>query len=92
MTGKEILGLPMGRNDAGAGAIHEYFKSLLSAVLQEEEGFSGKRPFGNSGWKNELYQPLVEAGLIQGDDDGSPLTQDDFKEADSLLLQAVLAL
>jgi hypothetical protein len=50
MTDQEILALPMQENDSGASTITGYFRALLTKLFEEEEGFSGKRPFGNSGW------------------------------------------
>ncbi len=32
----------------------------------EGEGFSGKRPFGNSCWESDLYWPLAKADVIEG--------------------------
>lgn len=52
--------------------IKQYLFNLLTTLWREGESFSGKRPFGNSGWEYDLYHPLVEAGLIKGriDSDG----------------------
>jgi hypothetical protein len=70
----QILNIPMNpdENDAGASTIRDYLVSLLGAVWYAGEGFSGKRPFGNSGWTGDLYEPLVKAGIIPGrmDEDG----------------------
>ena len=60
-------------SDAGDGlTVREYLHRLLSLLWELGDGFSGKRPFGNSGWDYELYQPLVRAGFISGalDEDG----------------------
>jgi hypothetical protein len=67
-----IFDVLMGDNDAGADTIGDYLKLLLTNLWQEGECFSGKRPFGNSGWEYEIYTALVEAGIIDGklDDDG----------------------
>lgn len=53
--------------------ISNYLKLLLTTLLVEEEEFSGKRPFGNSGWIYDLYLPLIKAGLVKGqlDEDGN---------------------
>lgn len=71
-TGKEILALPMKLNDAGATTIRAYLVALLSKLWSEGESFSGKRPFGNSGWEHDLEVPLVAAGVVDGalDDEG----------------------
>lgn len=47
-----------------------YFHALLTTLYEEDEGFSGKRPFGNSGWDYSLRQGLVDVGAIEGDEDG----------------------
>ncbi len=61
-----ILDLPMQGNDADAKTVRDYLKALLSALWERDEDFSGKRPFGNSGWKYDLYLPLVKAGIVGG--------------------------
>lgn len=64
---RRVLDLPMDPdNDSGAGSVRGYLIALLAAVWDEGEGFSGKRPFGNSCWESDLYAPLVVAGLIPG--------------------------
>ena len=65
-TAQEVLDLRLPENDADALTIREYLVNLLGEVWNEGEGFSGKRPFGNSGWENDLLIPLAQAGLISG--------------------------
>lgn len=60
MTGEDVLALPMPDNDAGAATVREYLQALLLVLWMEEEGFSGKRPFGNSGWQGELENALKD--------------------------------
>lgn len=63
-------------SDAGDnGTIRQYLYALLSTLWEEEEGFSGKRPFGNSGWKYDLYGPLIKAGILKGELDGDGFIQ-----------------
>jgi hypothetical protein len=52
--------------------IRWYLIELLAKVWEQGEGFNGKRPFGNSGWENDLYLPLVAGGFVKGelDEDG----------------------
>jgi hypothetical protein len=97
-TGRRVLALPMEENDAGQTTIHGYLVALVDGVWEEREGFSGKRPFGNSGWEWELYAALSHGGLIPGifDKDGyadpflmSPETR---KRADTLIGLAIGAL
>lgn len=79
----------MRENDAGADTVRDYLRCLLSTLLVEQEGFSGKRPFGNSDWIGELEIALIDAGLIEGrvDDDGY-IDSCDQEAAQRLLIQA----
>jgi hypothetical protein len=71
--------------------IRNYLLTLLATLWEEEEGFSGKRPFGNSGWKHDVHRALVTAGVVTGtlDRDGWLDTCDD-KAADAVI-QACIA-
>lgn len=51
----------------GKTTLREYLRDLLQTLLDEDEGFSGKRPFGNSGWWHNFPMPLVATGLIAGE-------------------------
>ncbi len=62
-----VFDVPMSEgNDAGASTIGEYLGELLSTVWREQDEFSGKRPFGNSGWTYDIEVALADAGLIEG--------------------------
>lgn len=55
------------RFDSDAGddlTVRGYLRELLATLWSEGESFSGKRPFGNSGWEYDLYKPLGKAGMI----------------------------
>lgn len=55
------------RFDSDAGSqltVREYFRELLTTLWGEKEGFSGKRPFGNSGWEYEVHSALAKAGFV----------------------------
>jgi hypothetical protein len=65
-----ILDTPMQHNDARAETIGAYLVALAREVWRENEGFSGKRPFGNSDWEHEVYIALAAAGHIELEDDG----------------------
>jgi hypothetical protein len=88
-----ILNLKLGRNDAGAPDVRAYLKALLEKLIQDEECFSGKRPFGNSGWLSDLYKPLVQAKLIDGslDEDGY-IGECDSEAAKKLIVEAIRSL
>jgi hypothetical protein len=92
-TPRQVLDCPMEPNDSGADIIRGYLIALLVELWAKEEKFSGKRPFGNSGWPWDLYLPLVKAGFITGslDEDGY---LDDFDDGagDELISGAIRAL
>lgn len=86
----DILALPMGENDADAETVGDYLVELLLSLWNQGEGFSGKRPFGNSGWEHELYYPLVKAGVIWGEIDGDgDLISYDFAAANEKIIEAI---
>lgn len=60
-----VLNCPLEENDSGADTVKGYLKALLFTLWDEDEGFSGKRPFGNSGWEYELTEPLIENKLAK---------------------------
>ena len=66
---QKILMCPMGVNGAGARRVGEYILWLAAGAWRWEESFNGKRPFGNSGWQQEVYDALAREGIIDGDED-----------------------
>jgi hypothetical protein len=55
------------RFDSDAGddiSIRQYIYALVSTLWDEEESFSGKRPFGNSGWQSEPLYALAKHGFV----------------------------
>jgi len=99
MTPQEILDIPMQARDIECATVREYLKKLLSTLWEEGEGFSGKRPFGNSGWELDLYLPLIKAGVVKGklvDDDEEcwveEFSDSEKKKANKLIFQAIDAL
>jgi hypothetical protein len=93
MTGHQVLDVTMEPNDSDATTIRGYLCALAAAVWNEGEGFSGKRPFGNSGWDSDLYLALVKADLIEGvlDEDGY-LEDADWDQGRDLINEAIKAL
>ena len=67
--GKAALDIPLPDNDAAAKTVREYLSILLSTLWEQEQGFDSKRPFGNSGWKYELTEPLIDAGRVETEDE-----------------------
>jgi hypothetical protein len=86
-----VFDIPMIENDADALTIGEYFYMLLIMVWRDKEGFSGKRPFGNSGWDHEVYASLVKAGVVEGKfDDDWYIIDCNYNKADKLIYNAIL--
>lgn len=93
MTNKEILELKFESTDLERTiSIRDFFKELLTTLFKKGECFSGKRPFGNSGWDYDLCVCLAKKGVI----DGKCSKYEDFddwdydsKEADSKILELI---
>lgn len=76
-----VLNCPLEENDSGADTVKGYLKALLFTLWDEGEGFSGKRPFGNSGWECDLTDALIDNKLAQTN-----------SEAKKLIFKAIQAL
>lgn len=61
-------------DDSDTTTFRELFHDMLFCVLAQGEGFSGKRPYGNSSWQCNLDHALVDMGVVKGkitrDEDG----------------------
>lgn len=92
--GRKVLDTPMQRpNDAGAATIRDYLVGLAEAVWDQGSDFSGKRPYGNSGWRSDLYIALGRAGLVDAEfDDDGYLEACDDDEGDRLIRAAIAEL
>lgn len=64
---------------------NSYLERLLQELLRDPEGFSGKRPFGNSGWIHELYECMAKDGMIEVTYDEYGHVDEVPSHADSLL-------
>ena len=60
------LDTPFESQDIGDTTPRKYMHCLLLTLLDEGEGFSGKRPWGNSGWEGEMALPLIKSGALKG--------------------------
>jgi hypothetical protein len=90
MSAQGVLKCHMQQNDAGADTVGDYLRKLLEAVWTEVEGFSGKRPFGNSSWEWEVYEALVRGGFVSGKFDADNyLGECDEDAAHKLVLEAI---
>jgi hypothetical protein len=91
--GSAVLALAMEPNDSGAETIGGYLIALLHELWRDREDFSGKRPFGNSGWPGELERTLIRAGLVSGTlDEWGGIDDVDSKAAFALIDAAIEAL
>lgn len=79
--------------DIGRVTPRTYMKALLEELLLKGESFSGKRPWGNSGWEHELAMPLCIAGVIEAEIDDEryayPKNEDDYEKALVALVEAL---
>ena len=90
MTPQKVLLLPIQKNDSGALTIGGYFQALLLRLWEEEEGFGGKRPFGNSGWKYDLYEALARSRGEWDEDRGS--LRENREAYDQMIVNSIAAL
>ena len=83
------------RFDSDAGnnlTLRQYFEKLLITLWKEGEGFSGKQPFGNSGWKYDIFSLLSENGFIpNGESKGydGQFIEINEKEADDFVMELI---
>jgi hypothetical protein len=71
--------------------IREWLAELLLTLWREEEGFSGKRPFGNSGWQRDVAAVLIKAGAITGKlDEYGQVAEADDEELKDVIENAIL--
>ena len=71
MTDAEILELVIKVETFDRITVANYFLALLQAVWAQGEGFSGKRPFGNSGWEYNLVSAIGVAGGFPTENEGT---------------------
>lgn len=92
---EQALNAPMTQcDDFDDIKVIEWLHKLLDTIWVEEEGFSGKRPFGNSGWSLDLIYALIDCGYIPGkierDEDGDFIDSEyDSREADRLVRELI---
>lgn len=87
---KDYSKIPMQENDADAKTVGEYLKKLLLTLWDEKEGFSGKRPFGNSSWEYEIYAALISSEVIMGSfDEEGYIVDVDCEAADRIIREII---
>jgi hypothetical protein len=71
--------------------IRDFFYELLKKLWIEREGFSGKRPFGNSSWDEDLIKCLIQNNLIVGEiDEDGYLNKYDSNEVEKIVLEKII--
>jgi hypothetical protein len=93
-TPQQILDLPLDYNDADAATVREYLVTLLAVIWDDGDDLN---PFGNSGWKWDLFRALVKAGYANNpfDEEGHYVTPNndfDKRAAEKLIDSAIRAL
>ena len=77
-------------SELGDVTLKEYLKALLSTLIKEEECFSAKHPFGNSGWKWDIYKALIENNPELGElDEDGYIDKVDTEKADGYILKEI---
>lgn len=94
MTKKEILKLKFYSNDLDREiTIKDFFKELLKKLLEEQEMFDSKRPFGNSDWDCDLIVCLIKNNIVQGQlDEDDYIEKVDWKQADKIIQELIESL
>lgn len=87
-----VLELIFSSDDLGKEvSIGEFFYELLRKLWEEKEGFSGKRPFGNSDWDSDLCVCLIKNKLISGSLDEDGYIEDyDYEEFNTFVKDKIL--
>jgi len=58
--------------------VRGFLQKLLHTLFEQYDGFSGKRPFGSSGWDSDMEVAFVKAGFIEG-----TLTDDEYEDLET---------
>lgn len=70
--------------------LKQYLVILAKTVWQEAEGFSGKRPWGNSSWQYEVYTAMIKNGFVAGKLDSDGYVEElDCPTADKMILAEI---
>lgn len=84
----DVLNFQYDKWDLPRCTIRHYLVELASTCWMQNEGFSGKRPFGNSGWQYDVYRALAAGGFVEPevDEDGEVYCADE-NEAEKVIMQ-----
>ena len=87
-----LLNLTFYSDDLGETmTIKAFFIRLLSDFWQQKEGFSSKRPYGNSYWERDVLACLVENKAFPAtfDEDGN-IDEYDSEAFDAFVLKEII--
>ena len=84
---EDVLNFVHSQWDLGECSIRHYLVELAKQCWIQEDGFGGKRPFGNSGWKLDVCFALAEGGFVTGTKDEDGYWEDvDMEKAEAIIL------
>lgn len=87
---EDILNTVIPDSDCGDVSIRQYLHALLKNLWRRGESFSGKHPFGNSGWEYDLYKGLIihNPSLGELDEDGY-VDKVEVHECDQIIFELI---
>jgi hypothetical protein len=90
----DVLNVRFKSRDLGETlTVRDYLKRLLIELFREGESFSGKRPFGNSGWEHDIAFPLIACGFLKGTlDEDDCVDEIDWDEFNAAMAKVIGAL
>lgn len=87
---EHFLAFRFDSSDLGSTTPRQYLHDLLRVLWEEKEGFSGKRPFGNSCWEYDLARALIKSGVVEGSLDEDDCVDDvDMRKVDQCIRQVI---
>lgn len=76
--------------DHGKISIREWLAKILTKLMEEEDSFSSKYPFGDSDWNYDLPYALVKAKAVEGEIEGGEVLEcNDFPKAKRIIKELI---
>jgi hypothetical protein len=86
----KALDLRFNHHDLGDVSLREFYCNLLLKLWEDPYGFSGKKPYGNSGWDEPVYAALIKAGVMSGEFDSEGyIKRCDFDEGSEFVSKMI---
>ena len=70
--------------------IRNYLKELLIGLWDRKDGFSGKRPFGDSGWDYAIGDCLAKNNIIESSIEGEDYFVYSMNDVDKLMIDELI--